>query len=66
MPEIDRYLNITSDAGGAIFVPTAGSKENGKVVLRSAPDGEGSVSVLTLKEKDGRYLILSHRSEKAE
>ena len=66
VPEIDRYLNITSDAGGAIFVPTAGSKENGKVVLRSAPDGEGSVSVLTLKEKDGRYLILSHRSEKAE
>lgn len=64
--EIDRYLNITSDAGGAAFIPVVGSKENGRVVLRSAPDGEGSVSVLTLQEKDGRYLILSHRSEKAE
>ena len=66
VPEIDRYLNTTSDAGGAIFVPAAGSKENGKVVLQSAPDGEGSVSVLTLQEKDGRYLILSHRNESAE
>ena len=66
MSEIDRYLNTTSDAGGAAFIPVVGSKENGRVVLRSAPDGEGSVSVLTLQEKDGRYLILSHRSEKAE
>lgn len=66
VPEIDRYLNTTSDAGGAIFVPAAGSKENGKVVLRSAPDGEGSESVLTLQEKDGRYLIRSYHREKAE
>ena len=64
--EIDRYLNTTSDAGGAAFIPVVGSKENGRVVLRSAPDGEGSVSVLTLQEKDGRYLILSHRNESAE
>ena len=66
VPEIDRYLNTTSDAGGAIFVPAAGSKENGKVVLQSAPDGEGSESVLTLQEKDGRYRILSYRIKKAE
>ena len=64
--EIDRYLNTTSDAGGAAFIPVAGSKENGRVVLRSAPDGMGSVSVLTLQEKNGRYMILSHRNESSE
>ena len=67
--DIDRYITFTSDAGGGKFIVTEGKKSGDTVTLvgetlnlkerdRNLYNGDGT-SVLTLKEKDGRYLIQS-------
>ena len=67
--DIDRYITFTSDAGGGKFIVTEGKKSGDTVTLvgetlnlkerdRNLYNGDGA-SVLTLKEKDGRYLIQS-------
>ena len=61
--EIDRFVNFTSDAGGWTFEPERGTKKDGIVKLYGAPRKDGSRNVLTLKEKDGRYLIQSFVKE---
>lgn len=65
VPEIDRYMVYSSDYGPGVFCPISGVKQRGEVVLRGEANGEGTASVLTLKEQDGRYLIRSHLLEKA-
>ena len=65
IPAIDRYLNTSSDFGGVEFVPASGTKNGDTVVLRGNIYGDGKVDVVTLQEADGRYLIRSHRIEKA-
>lgn len=65
IPEIDRYLNTSSDFGGVSFAPASGTKNGDTVVLRGNIYGDGKVDVVTLQEADGRYLIRSHRLEKA-
>lgn len=61
--EIDRFVNFTSDAKGWTFEPERGTKKDGIVKLYGAPRKDGSRNVLTLKEKDGRYLIQSFAKE---
>jgi len=67
--DIDRYITFTSDAGGGKFIVTEGKKSGDTVILTGETlnikekgldiySGYGT-SVLTLKEKDGRYLIQS-------
>ena len=67
--DIDRYITFTSDAGGGKFIVTEGKKSGDTVTLvgetlnlkerdRNLYSGDGT-SILTLKEKDGRYLIQS-------
>jgi len=67
--DIDRYITFTSDAGGGKFIVTEGKKSGDTVTLvgetlnlkerdRNLYNGDGT-SILTLKEKDGRYLIQS-------
>ena len=67
--DIDRYITFTSDAGGGKFIVTEGKKSGDTVILTGETlnikekgldiySGDGT-SVLTLKEKDGRYLIQS-------
>ena len=69
VPEIDRYVTFTSDAGGGQFLVEKAEKTGDTVTLTgqtSIEKGDGDnahyergTSVLTLKEKDGRYLIQS-------
>ena len=69
VPEIDRYVTFTSDAGGGQFLVEKAEKTGDTVTLTGQTDiekGDGDnahyergTSVLTLKEKDGRYLIQS-------
>ena len=69
VPEIDRYVTFTSDAGGGQFLVEKAEKSGDTVTLTgqtSIEKGDGDnahyqsgTSVLTLKEKDGRYLIQS-------
>ena len=69
VPEIDRYVTFTSDAGGGQFLVEKAEKSGDTVTLTGQTDiekGDGDnahyergTSVLTLKEKDGRYLIQS-------
>ena len=67
--DIDRYITFTSDAGGGKFIVTEGKKSGDTVTLvgetlnlkerdRNLYNGDG-ISVLTLQEADGRYLIQS-------
>ena len=67
--DIDRYITFTSDAGGGKFIVTEGKKSGDTVILTGETlnikekgldiySGDGT-SILTLKEKDGRYLIQS-------
>ena len=67
--DIDRYITFTSDAGGGKFIVTEGKKSGDTVTLvgetlnlkerdRNLYNGD-SISVLTLQEADGRYLIQS-------
>lgn len=69
--DIDRYITFTSDAGGgAIFIKT-GNKQGDTVTLRGDTDisewndgkweSKEGTAELTLKEKDGRYLIQSYQ-----
>ncbi len=67
--DIDRYITFTSDAGGGKFIVTEGKKSGDTVILTGETlniKEKGldiysgyATSVLTLKEKDGRYLIQS-------
>ncbi len=69
VPEIDRYVTFTSDAGGGQFLVEKAEKSGDTVRLTGETyieKGSGDnthyqrgTSVLTLKEKDGRYLIQS-------
>ncbi len=67
--DIDRYITFTSDAGGGKFIVTEGKKSGDTVTLVGETlslkekgldiySGDG-ISVLTLQEADGRYLIRS-------
>ena len=67
--EIDRYVTFTSDAGSGQFVVEKGQKSGDTVTLVGETyiwkgtgedaDYERGISVLTLQEADGRYLIRS-------
>ena len=68
--EIDRYVTFTSDAAGDRFEAMEGKKEGDFVTLtgeafiwKRDESGENNfvteTAVLTLQEKDGRYLIRS-------
>ena len=69
VPEIDRYVTFTSDAGGGQFLVEKAEKTGDTVTLTgqtSIEKGDGDnahyqsgTSVLILKEKEGRYLIQS-------
>ena len=71
--EIDRYITFTSDAGGGQFIVQKGQKSGDTVTLigeTSIIEGTGfdmryvdGISELTLKEKDGRYIIQSLKTQ---
>ena len=58
----DSYYNFTSDYGPGSFQPAEGVRDGDTARLRSEPvwgDGGEAVWNLTLREKDGRWLIQS-------
>ena len=62
LSDYDSYYNFTSDYGPGSFQTAEGARDGGTVRLRSEPmwgDGGEAVWNLTLREKDGRWLIQS-------
>lgn len=63
LPDYDAYYNFTSDYGPGWFQAAEGIRAGDTVRLRSEPSwwgGEGeAIRELTLREKDGRWLIHS-------
>lgn len=62
LPEYDACYNFTSDYGPGSFQPAEGVRDGDTVRLRSGPawgNGDEVIQELTLREKDGRWLIQS-------
>ncbi|MCI9002934.1 MAG: hypothetical protein HFG03_08915 [Oscillibacter sp.] len=63
LPDYDSYYNFTSDFGPGWFAAAEGARDGDTVRLRSEVswwgDGGETVRELTLREKDGRWLIQS-------
>ena len=60
LEEYDSFYNFTSDSGAGIFQCVGGEKTGDMVRLWSDTSGyDGSMSVLTLQNVDGKYLIQS-------
>lgn len=62
LSDYDSYYNFTSDYGPGSFQTAEGARDGGTVRLRSEPmwgDGGEAVWNLSLREKDGRWLIQS-------
>lgn len=65
LPDYDAYYNFTSDFGPGSFQAAEGARDGDTVRLRSEPvwgDGGEVIRELTLREKDGRWLIQSFTS----
>lgn len=66
LPDYDSYYNFTSDYGPGFFEAAEGTRDGDTARLRSESswwgDGGESVRELTLREKDGRWLIQSFTS----
>jgi len=59
----DAYYNYTSDFAAGVFQCIRGEAEGSTIRLYSAyVDGVGTI--LTLREQDGKYLIISHQKTK--
>jgi len=65
LPDYDAYYNFTSDYGPGFFEAAEGARDGDTARLRSEPvwrDGGEVVRELTLRKKDGRWLIQSFTS----
>lgn len=60
LKEYDAYYNFTSDFGPGTFTCARGELQ-GDIIRLYADYGDGGSTMLTQREQDGRYLIVSHQ-----